>query len=337
MIVNAPAGMKTREDAVKENDLQAVASGCLFPEGPVAMADGSVLFVEIEGQTLSRLTPDNEVERLLDLPGGPNGLAIGPDGAAYVCNNGGVYNFIKLSADPRITIPDPGGPPADFRGGRIQRIDLETHEVTDLYEDYLLDGVRKDLLSPDDIVFDAAGGFYFTDCGAQYEDRIMKGGVFYGTIHGDPLKLVAQIPTANGIGLSKDGGTLYVADTIFARLWKVHIPDPVGKPGVAAPGPVPGSPGEVVMTLPGYQFVDSLKLEACGNVCVATIGLPEGGITIHHADGSGTERVPVPDPFVTNLCFGVADPQDVWITASGTGMIYKGRWDRPGMPMAFTA
>lgn len=322
---------------MKENDLQEVASGCQFPEGPVAMADGSVLFVEIERQTLSRLTPDNRLERLVHLPGGPNGLAIGPDGAAYVCNNGGVYDFIRPRELGGLTIPDPKGPPAEFKGGKIQRIDLKTHEVTDLYVDCIVDGDRRKLISPDDIVFDATGGFYFTDCGAQYEDRIMKGGVFYGTIHGDPLKLVARIPTANGIGLSQDGGTLYVADTIFARLWKLTIPDPISEPGVAAGGPVPGSIGEVVMTLPGNVFVDSLKLEACGNVCVATIGLPQGGITIYHADGSAPERVPVPDPFVTNLCFGVADPQDVWITASGTGKIYKTRWDRPGLPLAFTA
>ncbi len=39
-------------------DWKLVASGLQFPEAPVAMADGTLLFVEIEGQRLSRLYPD---------------------------------------------------------------------------------------------------------------------------------------------------------------------------------------------------------------------------------------------------------------------------------------
>lgn len=310
--------------------LTPVASGLKFPEGPVAMADGSVLFVEIEGQTLSRLNPDGTVDRLVEeLPGGPNGLAIGPDGAAYVCNNGGVFRFHAIDPDGKVTIPDPGGPPEGYAGGMIQRVDLANGcAVTPLY----VGTEAQPLIAPDDIVFDAAGGFYFTASGAQYPDRIVKGGVFYGTIHGDPLKVVADIPTANGIGLAPGGDTLYVADTIFARLWALKLK----APGVVAPGPL-GIPGAVVMTLPGYQMVDSLKVEAGGRVCVGTISLGGGAITIFEPGGGTPERVGLDDPFVTNLCFGVADPTEVWITASATGQIYKARWPRPGLPMAFTA
>src|SRR3712207_7658699 len=46
--------------------------------------------------------------------GGPNGLAVGPDGALYVCNNG-------LEGD-------------DYTGGRIERVDLATGAVEVLYE-----------------------------------------------------------------------------------------------------------------------------------------------------------------------------------------------------------
>ena len=74
-------GMKIRE----------LASGLLFPEGPIAMADGSVILVEIGRGTLTRVTPDGRVQVLADLGGGPNGAAIGPDGAVYVCNNGGFH------------------------------------------------------------------------------------------------------------------------------------------------------------------------------------------------------------------------------------------------------
>jgi gluconolactonase len=69
--------------------IRELATGLLFPEGPVALDDGSVLLVEIARGTLSRVTTDGRVQVVADLGGGPNGAAIGPDGAVYICNNGG--------------------------------------------------------------------------------------------------------------------------------------------------------------------------------------------------------------------------------------------------------
>ena len=54
-----------------------------------------------------------------------------------------------------------------------------------------------------------------------------------------------------------------------------------------------------------------------------------GGITVFSRDGR-TEHIAVPDPMVTNLCFGGPDMRDVWITGSGTGRLFKCRWPRPG-------
>src|SRR5262249_30889915 len=50
-----------------------IASGLRFPEGPVAMPDGSVILVEIARQTLSRVTPDGKINVIAALGGGPNG------------------------------------------------------------------------------------------------------------------------------------------------------------------------------------------------------------------------------------------------------------------------
>ena len=60
-----------------------------FPEGPIAMEDGSVILVEIARGTLTKVTSKGKKEIIADLGGGPNGAAIGPDGFCYVCNNGG--------------------------------------------------------------------------------------------------------------------------------------------------------------------------------------------------------------------------------------------------------
>lgn len=61
-----------------------IVSGLRFPEGPVAMPDGTVVLVEIARQTLSRITPDGRVHVIAALGGGPNGAAMGPGGKIYV-------------------------------------------------------------------------------------------------------------------------------------------------------------------------------------------------------------------------------------------------------------
>ena len=86
--------------------LEQVTDGLRFPEGPVAMADGSVLCVEIRRGTLTRVTPDGRKETVAQLGGGPNGAAIGPDGACYICNNGDAWAWQEGEEH----LPD--GPPA---------------------------------------------------------------------------------------------------------------------------------------------------------------------------------------------------------------------------------
>ncbi len=315
-------------------EVEVVEDGLGFPEGPVAMADGSVLFVDIKDQALLRLGRDGKIEIVAEIPGGPNGVAIGPDGAAYVCNNGGVYRFVAAGPGGS-TIPNPN--PSGFQGGSIQRVDLETGKVTDLYWHYN----GKSLLAPDDIVFDKSGGFWFTETGIQDDETTRNGAVYYAKIDGSFLKRVVTIPMPNGIGLSPNGKTVYVSDTIFGRLWALDIIDS-GKdepgPVQVAPGQFPVMPGRIIETLPKFQWLDSLKVEASGNICVGTIFT--GGITVFSPDDLGptesrvVEHYAVDDLFTTNLCFGGKDMTDVWITASSTGRILKASWPRPGLRLA---
>ena len=306
-----------------------VAEGLQFPEGPVAMQDGSVVVVEIQRETLSRVRPDGAVELVAELGGGPNGAAIGPDGSVYVCNNGGRFTWHQRGA---LTVPGPT--PPGHGGGCIQRVDLASGAATILYESW--EGAR--LLAPNDLVFDHAGGFWFTDYGTSDADGARFGALFYARADGSFITRAGRLPSPNGIGLSPDGRTLYVADTQAGRLWGCDV----AGPGVLGPGMLPGLPGRVVAHLPGYQLVDSLAVEADGRICVAT--LINGGITIctPQADMQGDtlgemEHVPVPDPMVTNIAFGGPDMQDAWITASGTGRLYRTRWPRPGLKLACNA
>ncbi|MBS0488719.1 MAG: SMP-30/gluconolactonase/LRE family protein, partial [Proteobacteria bacterium] len=133
----------------------------------------------------------------------------------------------------------------------------------------------------------------------------------------------------NGVGLSPDEKTVYLADTQLGRLWAFDIVEP----GVLAP-PSGFAPGRSVCNLPGVQFLDSLAVEASGKVCVATI--LNGGITAFDPNGT-VEHYPVPDFITTNICFGGPDMKTAWITASSTGKLYKTTWPRPGLKLNFNA
>ena len=136
--------------------IRHIASGLQFPEGPIAMDDGSVLLVEIARGTLSRVTPDGRIHVVSRMGGGPNGAAIGPDGAVYVCNNGGFEWATEADGCFR-----PVAQAHDYAGGRLERVDLATGRFERLFD--AVDGIG--LRGPNDIVFDAHGGFYFTDLG----------------------------------------------------------------------------------------------------------------------------------------------------------------------------
>ena len=297
-----------------------IAEGLFIPEGPVALADGSVLIVEVGGGLVHRIAANGTRSVLADLGGGPNGAAIGPDGALYVCNNGGGYACEFIDGNLRVELD-----PASYVGGSIQRVDLTTGTVTTLYDSY--DGAR--LLAPNDIVFDPHGGFWFTDHGRSEIERKTYGSLYYAHIDRSLIRRArASLLSPNGIGLSPDGRWLYWTDTLTGRLWKAAI---------VAPGQLAeprGMPGEVVKTLPGYQMLDSLAVEQDGRICVGTI--VNGGITIFDPTGT-SEHLPIDDWMVTNICFGGADGRDVWITAAATGRLLKGRWPRPGLPLAFGA
>ena len=97
-----------------------LAGGLRFPEGPIAMPDGSVILVEIERRTLSRVTADGAVHVVATLGGGPNGAAMGPGGKIYVTNNGG---FEWIERPGRLF---PATQARDYTGGSIQVVDPES-------------------------------------------------------------------------------------------------------------------------------------------------------------------------------------------------------------------
>jgi gluconolactonase len=309
------------EDAMET--ARVIAGGLCFPEGPVALRDGSVVLVEIERQTLTRIGRDGAASVVAHTGGGPNGLAVGPDGAFYVCNNGG----FSWHYEARMLRPGPQG--AEYGGGRIERVDPATGEVRVLYDRC---GEHK-LRGPNDLVFDDQGGFYFTDLGKSRARDRDHGGLYYATADGTRIVEVAYpILTANGVGLSPDGRTAYVAETETGRLWAFDLE----APGIARKQAFP-SPhgGRLVIGLDGYQRFDSLAVDAAGNVCVAT--LISGCISVIAPDGRLVRQVLTGDPGTTNICFGGADLRTAYITLSGKGQLVAMEWPEPGLRLAHEA
>ena len=129
--------------------LDILATDIGFPEGPLALGDGTVLVCDVHGG-LVRKVVGGRSSVLVDLGGGPNGLALGPDGWLYVANNGGAMRWRRdggmLTAE--------GYRDTGFEA-RIERVHLTSGRVERVVGD--IDG--RPLQAIDDLVFGTDGGF----------------------------------------------------------------------------------------------------------------------------------------------------------------------------------
>ncbi|VTU22975.1 SMP-30/gluconolactonase/LRE family protein [Variovorax sp. PBL-E5] len=300
-----------------------LASGLQFPEGPIAMPDGSLLFVELQRGTLSRISAEGAFSVVAELGGSPNGAAIGPDGRCYVCNNGGLtfterdgHTYAGLATD-------------DYEGGWIDVVDHRTGKHERLYT------ACGDipLRAPNDIVFDRHGGFWFTDIGKAFKGRTERdrGAVYYARADGSMIRrAIFPLEGPNGIGLSPDEQTVYVAESHTGRVWAFQV----GEPGHVVRHPhasVFWEKGHMLWAPDYYAILDSLAIDGDGNVCVADI--PTGGITVISPEGQRIAQYPMPDPFTTNICFGGADRRTAYITLSSMGQIVSMPWPRAGLAL----
>ena len=277
---------------------EVIAEGLDFPEGPVVMEDGSIIVVETHGGRITRCWNGGRKEVVSTPGGGPNGLAIGPDGALYHCNN--------------------GGHDENHSGGRIERIDLATGKFERLYDS--CDG--EVLSAPNDIMFDTQGQMWFSDLGRIGDKTKEWGGMYCASPDGSKItRIVERALSYNGIGISPDMTTVYAADTYSARLWAVDRKAELQKP-------------RLVGTAPGPVFLDSLAMTAAGNIAVAAV---TGGAIATFTPSGDVTMTPVDDRVVTNIAFGGADMMDAYLTFSGHGTLVKCRWHEPGMRLVYIA
>jgi gluconolactonase len=179
-----PLFAQNTPDAQTEIQVEKVAHGFRFTEGPVWSRDGYLLFSDIPGGKIMKHSPDGDTEVYREASNGAAGNAFDAQGRLYTCE----------THSRRVTRTD--------KKGRIE-------VLADKW-----DGKR--LNAPNDIVVSKSGHAYFTDpaFGSQQDKRELD---FYGIYHITPkgqLSLVAK-PTGrpNGIALSPNGRILYVGNS----------------------------------------------------------------------------------------------------------------------------
>ena len=304
-------------------DYRVVATGLEFPEGPLELPGGDIALVEIRGGRVTRVKPDGQKSTIAVTGGGPNGAALGPDGAIYVCQNGG-FHWDQRAMPDGSTRYFPGEQPANYIGGQIQRVTL-AGEVTTLYGE--CNGER--LKGPNDLVFDAEGNFYFTDHGKNRPRDRDRTGIYYASPDGKMIReVIFPMEAPNGIGLSPDGKVLYVAETPTARVWACPLTGPGETRGRHVLATVPGAPPL------NLAMLDSLCVDGDGNVIVAT--LVHGGVTSISPDGATVRHTPTPDTLTTNACFGGPDLRTLYVTLSSLGeLIAFDNWPTRGLRLNF--
>ncbi len=305
--------------ATSQPDLCEVASGLFFPEGPVWAPDGTLYVTELGGACVTRIAPDGTRSQLSDNGGSPNGLAFGPGAALWCCNSGG-WEFRDVMG---LRIPSTDLPES-HTGGRLERIDPANGAVEVICAE--VDG--HSLIGPNDLVVDAHGGIWFTDHGRNAGRIHHNGGVYYRGADGTVTEVVSPLNSPNGIGLSPAGDKLYVAETHTGRVywWDVVAP---GKLSFA--NPLGGSGGALLHGFGGGQLLDSLAVDAEGNVVVAT--LVTGALSVIAPDGTLLEQILLGDPMVTNVCFGGPGLRTAFATCSGTGRVVAFDYARGGLAL----
>ena len=273
--------------------VERVAGGFKWPEGPVWVHSGFLLFSEIPSVHIDKWTPDGKVVPYL----GPAEFTAKDAATAGTPGTNG----LTLDKLGRLTVCDQGN-------RRITRLEKDGHftVLADRYQ-------GKRFNSPNDLVYRSDGSLYFTDppYGLDKLDKDPKkelpfSGVFR-IAGGKVTLLVKNLTNPNGIAFSPGEHYLYVDNSEPQRLYMRYEVKPDETLG----------PGKVFYDLastPGENAPDGMKVDQKGNVYATG----PGGIWIFSPEGKHLGTVKIPE-IASNCAWGDPEGKTLYITAS-TGL-----------------
>ena len=258
-----------------------------FLEGPSFDRRGNLWLTDIVFGRIFCVTPAGEWSVVAEYDGEPNGLAFHRDGWAAI---------------------------TDAKRGLL-RLNPETGEVSPLLPRARREGFR----GVNDCTFAKNGDLFFTDQG-QTGLQDPAGRVYRlraGASQADAL--ISNVPSPNGLVLTEDAHTLYVAATRDNAIWRVPITEDGGVIRV----------GRFIAMSGGLAGPDGMAMDVEGNIAVAHAGM--GSVWIFSRLGEPLLRIRSPRGLATtNVCFGGHENSDVFITESDSGSVLRARWKHPG-------
>jgi gluconolactonase len=272
------------------SQLEKVASGFPFTEGPVWAKEGYLLFSSPDLNTIFRWSPEGQVDVYRPKSG-------------YTGTNIGEYhqpgsNGLTFDRDGRLTICEHGN-------RRVTRLEKRGN-LTVLADSY--EGKR--LNSPNDLVYRSDGTLYFTDppfgLPKAFDDprkELPFSGVFMAR-DGKVTLISKDLSGPNGLAFSPDEKYLYVGNWETAK--KVVMRYPVLRDGTL-------EKGEVFFDMtaaPGDDAIDGMKIDRAGNLYVTG----PGGVWILSPDGKHLGTIKGPEQ-PHNLAWGDDDGKTLYMTA----------------------
>jgi gluconolactonase len=274
VVARLPAHLRTPHPDWTGPDGQALDS---FLEAPVFDRAGVLHIVDIPNGRILRLTDEGGLETVAEYDGEPNGLKFHADGRLFV---------------------------ADYKNG-LMICDTATGSVEPLIERPFGEGFK----GLNDLVFDRHGNLFFTDQGASgLQDP--TGRLFCLTADGTLRLLLGNIPSPNGVAISPDGRTLYLAVTRGNAIWRTPL----------SPNGSIGKVGIFVQLSGSLGGPDGIAVDAAGNLVVAHIGL--GVVWLFSRLGEPLLRIDSAAGLLTsNIAYGGPNGRTLYITESETGSI----------------
>ena len=269
------------------SQLEKVAAGFPFTEGPVWAREGYLLFSSPDLNTIFRWSPEGQVDVYRPKSGytgtnigeyhqpGSNGLTLDPEGRLTICEHGN-RRVTRLEKRGNLTV------------------------LADSYE-------GKRFNSPNDLVYRSDGTLYLTDppfgLPKAFDDprkELPFSGVFM--VRDGKVTLVSKDLTGpNGLAFSPDEQYLYVGNWDMAR--KVVMRYPVRQDGTL-------DKGEVFFDMtaaPGEDAIDGMKIDRAGNLYVT------GGVWILSPGGKHLGTIKGPEQ-PHNLAWADEDGKTLYMT-----------------------